>query len=44
MKIKVASYTTKEGIDPFAKWFDKLNAFAAAKDIKIAKNIGKSIS
>ncbi|HAT1722196.1 TPA: type II toxin-antitoxin system RelE/ParE family toxin [Legionella pneumophila] len=31
MKIKVASYITKEGIDPFAKWFDKLNAIAAAK-------------
>ncbi|WP_035918006.1 type II toxin-antitoxin system RelE/ParE family toxin [Legionella fairfieldensis] len=31
MKIKIASYITKDGIDPFAKWFDKLNAIAAAK-------------
>lgn len=31
MKIKIASYVTEDGLDPFAKWFDKLNAIAAAK-------------
>ena len=31
MKIRIESYINKEGIDPFAKWFNKLNAIAAAK-------------
>lgn len=31
MKIKISSYITKDGVDPFAKWFDKLSAIAAAK-------------
>ena len=31
MKIRIESYITKEGIEPFSKWFNKLNAVAAAK-------------
>ena len=31
MKIKIESYITEEGIEPFTKWFNKLNAIAAAK-------------
>jgi putative component of toxin-antitoxin plasmid stabilization module len=31
MKITIESYITEEGIEPFTKWFNKLNAIAAAK-------------
>lgn len=31
MKIIIKSYITEEGIEPFARWFNKLNAIAAAK-------------
>jgi putative addiction module killer protein len=31
MKIIIESYITEEGIEPFARWFNKLNAIAAAK-------------
>lgn len=31
MRIKIESYITKEGVEPFAKWFNTLNAIAAAK-------------
>lgn len=31
MKIRIESYITDEGIEPFTKWFNKLNAIAAAK-------------
>ena len=31
MKIIIQSYITEEGIEPFTKWFNKLNAIAAAK-------------
>lgn len=31
MKIIIESYITAEGIEPFARWFNKLNAIAAAK-------------
>ncbi|MBA2649403.1 MAG: type II toxin-antitoxin system RelE/ParE family toxin [Legionella sp.] len=31
MKIRIESYITEDGIEPFNKWFNKLNAIAAAK-------------
>lgn len=31
MKIRIECYISSDGIDPFTKWFNKLNAIAAAK-------------
>ena len=31
MKIIIEHYITEDGLDPFEKWFNKLNAVAAAK-------------
>jgi putative addiction module killer protein len=31
MKIRIESYITVDGIEPFTRWFNKLNAIAAAK-------------
>lgn len=31
MKIRIESFITSEGIEPFAKWFNTLNSIAAAK-------------
>jgi putative component of toxin-antitoxin plasmid stabilization module len=31
MKIRIENYITDEGDEPFAKWFNTLNAIAASK-------------
>lgn len=31
MKVKIEQYIREDGANPFEKWFDKLNAIAAAK-------------
>jgi putative addiction module killer protein len=31
MKIRIENYITNDGIDPFNKWFNKLDPMAAAK-------------
>jgi len=31
IKVRIENYLTESGVDPFATWFDKLNAIAAAK-------------
>ena len=31
MKVKIEQYIREDGSNPFEKWFDKLNALAAAK-------------
>jgi len=31
MKIRIESYISEDNIEPFTKWFNKLNAIAAAK-------------
>ena len=31
IRVRIENYLTESGSDPFAAWFDKLNAIAAAK-------------